>query len=104
YSRFSITNTAPTDIYTLSLHDALPISLRRISQTNDQRVQNTSTCTTSALSILRACLCVLGAFSFRFDLFQTNRIRLERFRFENADRKSTRLNSSHLVSRMPSSA
>src|ERR1043166_3687245 len=32
YAVFFFKNTAPTDIYTLSLHDALPISLERIGE------------------------------------------------------------------------
>src|SRR5688572_31271479 len=35
---FSITDTATTEIYTLSLHDALPISMRYLAAMNARRV------------------------------------------------------------------
>src|SRR5256885_11432460 len=69
-SFFFFNDTATTEIYTLSLHDALPICLglvvaslqRRVRQEGGQR---------------RQCLAGIG--------------------INHADRKSTRLNSSHLV-------
>src|SRR5256885_5579636 len=70
---FFFNDTATTEIYTLSLHDALPISV--------------------GVRVARAVL--IGA---------RHRKQVDRFReqrvghlFERRDRKSTRLNSSHLV-------
>src|SRR6266446_8546958 len=63
---FFFIDTAPTEIYTLSLHDALPISLGPICSTT-----------------LRL-----------YEMFTPGSVRTER---AEGDRKSTRLNSSHLV-------
>ena len=77
---FFFNDTATTEIYTLSLHDALPIL-------ND--IIRTSTASLSALT------CALLFSSAHADDFTP----------AEADRKSTRLNSSHPSrSRMPSSA
>src|SRR6266853_5988582 len=62
---FFFNDTATTEIYTLSLHDALPISA--------QPMRTTNTCACSIWVPFLAPLDALG----------------------NADRKSTRLNSSH---------
>src|SRR5256885_14964445 len=59
---FFFNDTATTEIYTLSLHDALPISLQGVSY---------STCTSAS--------------------------NINQRRVLSLDRKSTRLNSSHLV-------
>src|SRR2546426_11290865 len=74
---FFFNDTATTEIYTLSLHDALPIwDLRQLPQ--------------------RAAVVAPE---------DPVRDRADRQGVpEREDRKSTRLNSSHLVSRMPSSA
>src|SRR5688500_19472662 len=79
-SRFFLHDPAPTDIYTLSLHDALPISLEvaGVDGDLDQAAER-------ALDV-RAELLLAGAIQ---DLAEA-RARAE-------DRKSTRLNSSHLV-------
>src|SRR5256885_5624755 len=67
---FFFNDTATTEIYTLSLHDALPISRRRTSRLRSKsRISSTST-TSSGSSTSPA---------------------------QVRDRKSTRLNSSHLV-------
>src|SRR2546426_6089426 len=69
---FFFNDTATTEIYTLSLHDALPIYLM------DSRIQ-----------VARACeLRVLGRLTIHKRLETVESVR---------DRKSTRLNSSHLV-------
>src|SRR5438477_6243678 len=66
---FFFNDTATTEIYTLSLHDALPIS--------------------SCRGLLRLLFrsYKLHIFKFQLQIFQ---------RFGNQDRKSTRLNSSHM--------
>src|SRR5438045_3236154 len=64
-SLFFFNDTATTEIYTLSLHDALPISRPRDSR----RCQRTSRCCSLSRVTVRA---------------------------NSRDRKSTRLNSSHL--------
>src|SRR5256885_3568363 len=75
---FFFNDTATTEIYTLSLHDALPISL----------IHNRA----------RFVLCDWGALSSGR---RWPRQRVQRFSFAPkpwaGDRKSTRLNSSHLV-------
>ena len=80
YLIFFFNDTATTEIYTLSLHDALPISFRR----------------TFILKLKE-----------KFGLEEgDNYQNFYNDRHEDvADRKSTRLNSSHTdISRMPSSA
>src|SRR5688572_32352816 len=69
---FSFTDSATTEIYTLSLHDALPISLK--------------------LTDLRDCHEVYGS-TCRFPKTQLYTVAFERAPY--LDRKSTRLNSSH---------
>src|SRR5258708_22974931 len=64
---FFFNDTATTEIYTLSLHDALPISDRR------------RTCTASDRSLLER----------RADMISAE--------IDPTDRKSTRLNSSHQI-------
>src|SRR5256885_6494036 len=66
---FFFNDTATTEIYTLSLHDALPISSSRRPHNSFHRVTGTASVT----------------------IFSSHFIR------ETRDRKSTRLNSSHLV-------
>src|SRR2546426_226428 len=83
-SFFFFNDTATTEIYTLSLHDALPICA----------VETVAV----ALEVPRgAVVDVLLARGFH--VFALNPKQLDRFRdrFTVADRKSTRLNSSHLV-------
>src|SRR5437867_10436900 len=70
---FFYDNTATTDIYTLSLHDALPI------------------CLGHHLQVERG---FLGGHRLGFDLGDLARQRLPGFG-DGGDRKSTRLNSSH---------
>src|SRR2546430_13735271 len=66
---FFFNDTATTEIYTLSLHDALPISHRRVSHGLARRLQRR----------------VAGDGARRF----------QALRLASRDRKSTRLNSSH---------
>src|SRR5256885_6137777 len=72
---FFFNDTATTEIYTLSLHDALPISARR-------------TCAVRACSpVTRTTPCPMSGWPAGTSSSRKN----------STDRKSTRLNSSHLV-------
>src|SRR5205809_5855268 len=71
YVLFFFTAPPPTDIYTLSLHDALPISMRGALE------RYVGVILPVAVGLLAAVLLVVGVLG------------------ENEDRKSTRLNSSH---------
>src|SRR5690242_21607992 len=77
---FFFTHTAATDIYTLSLHDALPISVGPVRFTHHGGV---------AMAPKR-----MPPASFRRRLPATPRA--IRPRLPGLDRKSTRLNSSHM--------
>src|SRR3712207_8304965 len=83
---FFFNDTATTEIYTLTLHDALPISQTENERTFPQRLASTRQ--TSARVALR-CSRTSGP--------KCSRTRLPRWTFGApcADRKSTRLNSSH---------
>src|SRR2546426_12269365 len=72
---FFFNDTATTEIYTLSLHDALPISMAACSTGS---IPSTSSCPRR-----QDCCACSGSH--------------ERRRRDPRDRKSTRLNSSHLV-------
>src|SRR2546430_16242611 len=79
---FFFNDTATTEIYTLSLHDALPISdahsARKLGGEGWSNLLN------------RDCLGVINnAIAFKSNLKRNLEI------FNNRDRKSTRLNSSH---------
>src|SRR5258705_10152989 len=82
---FFFNDTATTEIYTLSLHDALPISAgsdRRHARNVDR-----------AMGHQTHSLCKSGCYS----TFTRNKSRLASIGIHpRADRKSTRLNSSHL--------
>src|SRR3712207_6936994 len=78
-SVFCLNDTAPTEIYPLSLHDALPISTARITEAN------------SAL-LLFALLIEIARALLRVSVLRGRRRRQLR---SPLDRKSTRLNSSH---------
>src|SRR5256885_15933682 len=73
---FFFNDTATTEIYTLSLHDALPISISRT-------IERERVICTQRLHRRRALGC--------------NHVATNRGRTTTTDRKSTRLNSSHLV-------
>src|SRR5256885_891062 len=81
---FFFNDTATTEIYTLSLHDALPISLRSVSAARSACACDTSRCVQARIFCGPAA-CTRTPFCFR------------RAATSLADRKSTRLNSSHLV-------
>src|SRR2546430_12369629 len=75
---FFFNDTATTEIYTLSLHDALPISVPRMWPRRDERSPSTSPMYSSGVVIS---ISSRGSSSTGLHL--------------GADRKSTRLNSSH---------
>src|SRR5256885_5568609 len=75
---FFFNDTATTEIYTLSLHDALPISIQWSIRTRS----NSGTIIIPAVPL---------------NLFKKRTTKKPRFNFVLIDRKSTRLNSSHLV-------
>src|SRR5205807_10125642 len=96
FSIFFLNPTPPTQTYTLSLHDALPISLQLQHQNQDlqlqirlfqnpKRNQNHHPYHQVKSHQLMQLLVLQ-------DILETNTMQLEQ-----EDRKSTRLNSSHLV-------
>src|SRR5947208_12415556 len=78
-SSFFFTATAPTQSYTLSLHDALPISHRCAPNSASTTRSGCATCTGSS----RCCRAIGG--------FRSSAA------YPQSDRKSTRLNSSHQI-------
>src|SRR5437899_4884826 len=83
---FSFHDTAPTDIYTLSLHDALPISLLA-TLAMAQRTRYTVT----DLGTLG------GTYSYAYGINNAGAVAGGSATLtQTGDRKSTRLNSSHL--------
>src|SRR3712207_7514037 len=87
---FFFNDTATTEIYTLSLHDALPISLKEAMDA--QGIRQHSPREPARLDRMGECLLLnlKGGEAIEADsvLFATGRE-------PNTDRKSTRLNSSH---------
>src|SRR2546422_8428960 len=81
---FFLNDPAPTEIYTLSLHDALPISGHRSMGEVSTEAAEQSLCRTSHIRTctLRSCV-------------RVRRRWILRRRSVRRDRKSTRLNSSH---------
>src|SRR2546426_12649942 len=77
---FFFNDTATTEIYTLSLHDALPISKTLLKEIRD-KIQ----------SSLKAAATQLGGMTVKLTMPQAIAAGVK------LDRKSTRLNSSHLV-------
>src|SRR5438477_8575834 len=73
---FFFNDTATTEIYTLSLHDALPISISR-------RCEASSLPSTPRLTTTSSAACSLSRRRWLFAI-------------QKRDRKSTRLNSSHM--------
>src|SRR5688572_31759472 len=78
--RFSCNDTATTEIYTLSLHDALPISLALAQEVLRNVLQNND----RAVTIEGVQKAVADHYSLRVAELKSRK-----------DRKSTRLNSSH---------
>src|SRR5256885_5269687 len=76
---FFFNDTATTEIYTLSLHDALPISQLDVGD------------------VLQVGLVVVAAHGEHAERQGGGRVEGQRHRRQRVDRKSTRLNSSHLV-------
>src|SRR5256885_5935560 len=105
---FFFNDTATTEIYTLSLHDALPISVARVPLPGCNHVVARATRQCRAIDEART---VLKSTTTRSHMDETTHL-THRFtrglRFDGLwtysaltpsgrDRKSTRLNSSHLV-------
>src|SRR5258708_380765 len=91
---FFFNDTATTEIYTLSLHDALPIS-----QNTSRSIGSLSAGTIRSLPITRSCLPPVtispaSRTSGRFELLTSTKRPLVLLA---GDRKSTRLNSSHQI-------
>src|SRR5207244_11864082 len=87
HTSFSIPDTSPTDIYTLSLHDALPISPRAAGALPLESAHRWS------------CLAAAGVgrqHDQPADRIAAAPRRLRRWALSR-DRKSTRLNSSHQI-------
>src|SRR5205814_4429276 len=86
---FFFNDTPPTDIYTLSLHDALPISrlVLRNSPSSASLGANATECN-SRCSLPNFSPAALNTFAMSSSHVTSHGIR--------RDRKSTRLNSSHL--------
>src|SRR3712207_8756256 len=80
---FFFNDTATTEIYTLSLHDALPIFVQRADEPAQRRVA--TEVGVDREEVARVVLVVRGR---REDGGQVDRV-------DREDRKSTRLNSSH---------
>src|SRR5256885_9887176 len=83
-SFFFFNDTATTEIYTLSLHDALPISFAPLESAS-------ATCRST---LARPCSSMSGPMTTPDSVPAPT---LKPFTFSARDRKSTRLNSSHLV-------
>src|SRR5439155_18717200 len=83
----------PTHIYTLSLHDALPISTTPTSSTPSTTASATSSSTTTASFALD----FDGARDLTLFKYGGARGRVLRRSRARRDRKSTRLNSSHVA-------
>src|SRR2546430_12463703 len=87
---FFFNDTATTEIYTLSLHDALPISTARVvEQRKLQIVESVRDCPTVSQSAL---VSEAGCLAERRGCTEQNH---EHDDEQCRDRKSTRLNSSH---------
>src|SRR5260221_11635759 len=84
-SLYIFNDTATTEIYTLSLHDALPICLRRVLVAGFAG-------NVVSMTLLAASALLLGASDIAFGI-----LLLATARSWKRDRKSTRLNSSHTV-------
>src|SRR5205085_10556170 len=88
---FFFTATATTEIYTLSLHDALPISPRKPASSDQRTRGSSSTMRMRARNSARH----VGTNPRRGNRLIMNRSRKVTMPGATADRKSTRLNSSH---------
>src|SRR2546422_3926789 len=84
---FFFNDTATTEIYTLSLHDALPISQWEHGSDRAALLSDGGVCWTMHQTLT----CELEDFL----LERSNELQLDQHGPEQQDRKSTRLNSSH---------
>src|SRR5690349_24176277 len=79
---FFFNDTATTEIYTLSLHDALPIYTREFAKRGEEAIEGLDAGIATALA--------------RGDFVTADALFSRREQAELVDRKSTRLNSSHV--------
>ena len=106
---FFFNDTATTEIYTLSLHDALPISLlrikKRITMMNNETKHFCSVSASNVVNDMKNFLITSQGSKFCDFTLVLQGEKIPAHKAVLADRKSTRLNSSHPSrSRMPSSA
>src|SRR5256885_4397286 len=87
---FFFNDTATTEIYTLSLHDALPISTEVVVYNNPYR-------SPADYVFLPALFAIVWAAGFAMRRRMARTDEAEQHAAQLEDRKSTRLNSSHLV-------
>src|SRR5256886_7520095 len=86
---FFFNDTATTEIYTLSLHDALPISVSQINKGGKDRLAGTRRSFSVSATMSNRCLFLdMNAFYCSVEQQENSALR-------GRDRKSTRLNSSH---------
>src|SRR3712207_7027800 len=86
YSCFFFNDTATTEIYTLSLHDALPISLHSAHKTYMQKSPSAGAADFEGIVSGRCSVITSGTLCYKQKILDAGMF---------ADRKSTRLNSSH---------
>src|SRR5258708_38154603 len=85
---FFFNDTATTEIYTLSLHDALPILVSLEEATAGLNIETLATLTNKEVEVLKTSVANQGMYITRSQIAQQSGM---------ADRKSTRLNSSHQI-------
>src|SRR5207253_9519183 len=93
---------ATSQIYTLSLHDALPISNpKEMGLALDQIQPRTGLATQDVAAALATYVRTIRSHDSRYDWFQAGQremlTEVERAGLDVRDRKSTRLNSSHVA-------
>src|SRR5258705_5393865 len=91
---FFFNDTATTEIYTLSLHDALPISAWAALESMAARLA-TQSASGQEISALRQMFATFEGGAEQAKLDEYSEVNIE-FHQTIIDRKSTRLNSSHL--------
>src|SRR5690349_23552940 len=87
---FTIIATAPTQLYTLSLHDALPICVAIARHLRDLRYAVDRDALSADRPGIRVCARIAAAVGDARERVDVGRQRVRQ------DRKSTRLNSSHV--------
>src|SRR5690606_40117281 len=94
---FLFTDRPPTDIHTLSLHDALPISGSVVMANRIMTMLTLMTTAKNATVVIRTKRPVMGrAVELVAAMIEFRRYGRTKWSVADADRKSTRLNSSHV--------